>query len=639
MSVQTGTMSFDSRNISRSEIEFLLHDLEERGPDYSGIYIAGPVGMGFRGALIAPEDKNDQPIFGGSGVVLTFDGRLDCRSEVVSRLCVPGAAAMSDAALVLLAYEQAGARCFDQLIGEYAFVLWDERRRSLFMVRSLCGTRPLLYVRANNQLLWSSEMDDLVLKSGIDLVVNEVFVARYMYFHPDLDEVPFKSLAAVPPGTYIEIGPRGKVSAPVALWHPEKIETLRLGSDAEYEEAWRQQLETAIADRLRTNRAVFSELSGGLDSTTMVFMADRILTKSGRNPATLTTVSYTYETSEDSDESFFISIAENARGYVGIHVPEETQNITLGLNDITFTGFPATRHIFKGAHKLIGHAMKHCGARVLLNGFGGDELFWSDATSTPELADLLRQRQFADLISTSRRWSQLSGIPLWRFLLMNAILPVARSSRLFGWIRETETPLDSLLTTRAKRDLRDPDRRLGLRIEAAVNLPSRRSRAFSVRSAIATLSSGVFRNMDGIYYSHPYSHQQLIDFMLALPMDQVVRPGESRSVMRRATRGILPDKIRVRRSKSGPDEAFCRAVAREQELLADTAGLLVCSDGYVDPNKLREVIREAALGRTEQVGCLLSVLSVERWLRSLRLVESRRSELKRSHAQAIPVLA
>lgn len=636
MSVQVGIRSFDGREIPKKEIEFLLYGLEERGPDYSGTCASGHLAMGFRGFLIAPEDKQDQPLCGSSGVLVTFDGRLDRREDLARQVGLAETTTVSDAILILKAYDLYQKRSFELLMGEYAFVLWDEQRQSLFMVRSLCGTRPLLYVPTETQVVWSSELDDLILKSNFAPRVNHVYVARYLYFHPDVDDVPFNSIHTVPPGTYVEVGPSGDIKSPVATWHPESISTLQLPSDADYEQAWRKQVEDAVADRLRVVGPVFSELSGGLDSTALVFMADRVLAKRGQDPSSLITVSYTFETSEDSDESFFISIAEKARGYIGVHISEELQHITLGLDDITFTGFPATRHIFKSGHKIIGQAMRDCGARVLLSGFGGDEVFWSDATSTPELADLLCERRFAEVVSRSREWSQVSGVPFWRYLLTNAILPIARSGRLSLWSPDTDIPLDSLLADETRQLLRDPGRKLGLQVDAGIVLPSRRARAFSIRSAIATLSSGTFRNLDYICYSHPYSHQGLINFMLALSMSQVVRPGEGRSLMRRATRGILPERIRVRRSKSGPDEAFCRALSRERDVLADPSRLLVCQHGYVDHDKLQEAIREATLGRTERVGCLLNVLSVERWLRSLALIERRRLEFKRSFADTSP---
>src|SRR5437764_9397168 len=77
MSVQAGILSLQNRHISPHELEFLLFGLEERSPDYSDMVISRSVGMAFRGLLLSPEDKHDQPLQSASGALLTFDGRLD----------------------------------------------------------------------------------------------------------------------------------------------------------------------------------------------------------------------------------------------------------------------------------------------------------------------------------------------------------------------------------------------------------------------------------------------------------------------------------------------------------------------------------------------------------------------------------
>jgi asparagine synthase (glutamine-hydrolysing) len=627
LSVQTGIWSFAGRTVEYREIEYLLLGLEERGPDYSAIRLCGPLAMGFRGLLIAPEDKPDQPLKGGSGVVATFDGRLDGRGELARRVGLPECTEMSDTALVLLAYAALGPSSFDYVIGEFALVLWDAPRTSLFFVRSLCGSRPLYYTISGGQIIWSSELDDLVVKSDIDPTVNHNYAISYLLFHPDIDQSPFKNISIVPCGNYVEVSHGGQIKCPKPTWHPERLSTLRLGSPEEYEEAWRYQVQRSITDRLRVRESLFSELSGGLDSSTIVSMADRVLQETGRDKARLTTVSYTYETSQDADESFFISIMEQARGRAGIHISERELAITLALEDISFTGSPDTTHNFPGMYAAVSELMKQAKARVLLNGLGGDELFGSDPTGSPELADLLLQSRFLSMISKARKWSQFGGLPLWEVLLRSAVDPLSRKGcRFLSPLRPGS--IGSLLTREATLRLARPGYKLGLRIDSRIDLPSRRRRAFSVRTFRSVLSTGVFRRTPGIFVSHPLAHQHLIDFMLSLPIEQITCPGANRSLMRRATRGILPERIRARLSKAGPDEAFCRALIREHSTIRDASQFLVCERGFVSAGPLSDAVRAASLGRMDTSSSLLTVFSLERWLRSLDAIEGQRSTLK-----------
>jgi asparagine synthase (glutamine-hydrolysing) len=634
MSVQTGIRYFDGREPSRQEVEFLLEGLEARGSDYANILISRCLGMGFRGFLVAPEERQNQPLTGPHGSALTFDGRLDGRASLCARL--PGhLALLDDASLVLMAYELFGQSCFEFLKGEFAFVLWDQSQSALFLVRSLCGTRQLYYTSDDKRVMWSSELDDLVIKSGIDPVVNDSYAIGFVYYQPDVDESPFRNVAVVPPGTYIQLTCSGRVCLPAATWHPERLSTLQLGSDGLYEEAWLREVESAITDRLRVTGPVFCELSGGLDSSTLVLLADRILAKSGRNPANLTTVSCTFETSRECDESFFISLIEEARGRAGLHVLEESLHATMGLRDIEFTGLPNTQHLFPGRYSTTERLMKRVGARVLLTGNGGDELFWSDPAGSPQLADLCVQGRVWTALSAAYAWSQSAEVPFWHLFLTQAMAPITARLRLVPW-RPTDGMLTSWITSKAKHWLTQPGRRLGLRVDTQTRPPSRGIRLLSIRSLSALLSAGYYHEYHGIYFSHPFSHQGLIDFILSLPMNQLTRPGESRSLMRRATRSLLPEKIRMRRSKATLDEPVCRTLARSKNTLGDPENMEVCQREYAEPRALARAFAAASLGNVEQVSGLLRLLSLERWLRSLKQIETRRLNLKLHGTQEVP---
>lgn len=634
MSIQTGIRYFDGRTAFRAEIEFLLQGLEYLGPDYVHVYLSKSVGMGFGGLLIAPEDRKDQPLLGHSGSVITFDGRLDNREEVACRLGLTMSTALSDAMLALLSYERWGRESFDLLKGEIACVVWDERTHSLFLLRSLCGTRPLFYVATQERITWSSELDDLVVKSGIEPIISDAYAIGYAYYQPDLDESPFQNVSIVAGGTYVEVKHAGQINTPVRIWHPERISTLRLRSDQEYEEAWRDQVETAITKKLRINGPVFCELSGGLDSTTLVLLSDIVLRKTGRDVRELSTVSITFETSTTCDETYFIRVAEAARGRAGIHVSESVQHPTFGLSDTTFTGAPNAHRFTPGRYPAIAQAMKSAGARVLLTGIGGDHLFWSDQGGSPELADFLVSWQFLSLISQAREWSRVAGAPLWQILLAHAVSPLAVATKLVRWL-PSDLDMFPWTTRKVRKSLVRAGRDQGMRVNERIELPSQRVRETMIRSFRALLSAGYFQGYQQIYFCHPYSNQELIDFILALPMNQLVRPGQDRFLMRRATRGILPEPIRNRKSKATINEAPCRVLERELGEIGNANTLEVCQRGYAEPSSLAKAMHGIAMGRIDHSYAFLRLMNVEQWLRSLRTIEARRGALIRREGTSL----
>jgi asparagine synthase (glutamine-hydrolysing) len=627
VSVQAGIRYFDNRPVHRPELEFLVQGLEQRAPDYLHFHLSESLGMAFRGLLIAREDRPYQPVAGLSGSAVTVDGRLDSRSEIGARLGFELGTTHTDAMLALFAYESFGRECFHFLKGEIACAVWDEQRGSLFLFRSICGTRPLFYVADQSRIVWSSELDDLVLKSGVNPLVNDAYAIGYAYYQPDLEQSPYQNVHTVPSGTYVEVKSTGEIRPPVSVWHPENISTLMLRSDSEYEEAWRNQVKNAVAKKLRTKDPVFCELSGGLDSTILVLLSDQILKNAGRNSNELTTVSITFEISTTCDESRFIHLAETARGRAGIHVPESTQQPTFGLHDMTFTGAPNAHDFLPGRYQTIARAMKVAGARVLLTGLGGDHLFWSDQDGSPELADLLMDWQFRALLSRGREWSRVARLPLWQVLLSHALSPVVSIHRFGHWL-PAELDLFPWNTKMVREFLLKAARTRGLQVNRQIALPSRRVRENMIRSFRALLSAGYFDPSQEIYFSHPYSNQELIEFVLALPMNQLVRPGQDRSLMRRATKELLPEPIRTRKSKGSINEAACRVLAREQEQIGESHALEVCQRGYADPQALASAMRSISLGRMDHSYALLRLMSLERWLRSLRTVEACRSILR-----------
>jgi hypothetical protein len=138
-------------------------------------------------------------------------------------------------------------------------------------------------------------------------------------------------------------------------------------------------------------------------------------------------------------------------------------------------------------------------------------------------------------------------------------------------------------------------------------------------SAISMVSVAYYRERACIDVTYPYLHRPLVEFLLAIPPEQKIRPGENRSLQRRAMRGILPDQIRVRTTKQGPDEALCRAVIRQWTRLVQLGKKpMVCDRGYVDRDALLHLLTRVKHGVIDQLQPLARVLALELWLRSLQ---------------------
>src|SRR4029077_11748966 len=131
-----------------------------------------------------------------------------------------------------------------------------------------------------------------------------------------------KKVDAVPANSMVCFE-NGRLKFTRQLWDPTRIETLRYRSDAEYKEHCREKLTEAVRVRLRAKHTVFSELSGGLDSSSLVLIGDRVLAARNKPLGNLRTVSCVYEESESCDERNFIRAVEEKRGIDTLLVREQ----------------------------------------------------------------------------------------------------------------------------------------------------------------------------------------------------------------------------------------------------------------------------------------------------------------------------
>ncbi len=135
-------------------------------------------------------------------------------------------------------------------------------------------------------------------------------------------------------------------------------------------------IKQAVRVRLRAKPPIFSELSGGLDSSTIVLTADEILREGNQSPQNLQTTSCVYEESETCDERGFIRAVDEKRGIDSFLVHERDQKTTLGLDDPPFTGLPSSlRCCFPGRYQTVTAIKQRHNARVLLTGRGGRSPF------------------------------------------------------------------------------------------------------------------------------------------------------------------------------------------------------------------------------------------------------------------------
>src|ERR671926_1181601 len=198
--------------------------------------------------------------------VLHFDGRLDNRCDLLSRLSLKGDT--SNAAIAHAAYERWSTAGFAHLIGDWSLVIRDHFNRMTVLASDFAGVRPLYYHVQAGRVQWSNRLQDLVEETGItDL--DEQYIAGFLTIGGCANRTPYKGIYSVPPGHAVCVSPKGTSLS--RFWSMPLGDTIRYKNESRYEEELRALFREAVALRLQSESPVLAELSGGLDSSSLVF--------------------------------------------------------------------------------------------------------------------------------------------------------------------------------------------------------------------------------------------------------------------------------------------------------------------------------------------------------------------------------
>ena len=615
MSGMAGICNFNGQDVDPAQLLALGSVLAERGPDGGHGHVAGSVGMVYRAFHTNAESRRErQPLLSRAGHLLCWDGRLDNRAELIPLLQNEPCEARTDVALVFAAYQKWSTDFLARLIGDFALSLWDPFAKMLLLARDPFGVRPLYYFHHHDEFIWSSTLNSLLALPAIELEVNDEYVAGCLALYPEPASTPYRNITAVEPCQLVTVTHRQIQQR--RCWRPAENDEIRYAKDEEYEERFREPFREAVSCRLRSDRPIWSELSGGLDSSSIVLQADRIQAEERSAAARVQTLSFVDDPSVTFFDRRFIRVVENARGRQGLHVDGGGHWISLASPQDRSIATPLTSVCVAELHKRVWESMKADGARVLVSGLGGDQVTWSNLEPGPELCDLLLTRKPVSLHRRLQVWSAATHIPyvqlLWQEVML-PFLPVAVRARF-----QNQIELSSWLDQEFVRRTRIAERLVLPEDPFDFHLPSRRIQSSRIWYIVMNIARGEYWEHAAYEKTYPFLHRPLIEFLLNVPITQKLRPDETRSLMRRALRDLLPTKILERRSKGTTGEALCRGLANEwpriRPLLVDSR---LARRGYVNAKELVQAFDRARHGMEFNISSLLQALALEVWLRSL----------------------
>ncbi|HBO70208.1 MAG TPA: asparagine synthase (glutamine-hydrolyzing) [Deltaproteobacteria bacterium] len=621
-----GKVRFDGRHADVLEAEQACTALRHRGPDDHGVYQKGGTCLGHaRLSIIDLSPLGHQPMTNEDGSLwIVFNGEIYNFMELRLGLEAKGHRFRSrtDTEVVLHLYEELGAGCVDRLRGMFAFAIWDEKTRGLFLARDRVGKKPLYYSHRNEFLSFSSEVRPLAADPEIPTDVDPVAIHHYLTFQ----SVPnpfsaFRAIRKLPPAHWMMVRDGNvEIRRYWQLSYTPKFPSRSPEQRADLEDRLVEKIRDAVRVRLVSDVPLGALLSGGVDSSGVVALMS---IASGEDP--VRTFSVGFEEKEYDELGYARAVSERYRTDHKEFILRPNMTDVLPVL-VEHFGEPFADPAALPLYFITRIAREY--VKVALCGDGGDESFAGYHRHKLNLllrgADRLPSRVTGRIAS----WLPAPGTsssksPLWvakRLFQTLSLPPAIRNLRFFGHFdRETK----ELLYTRAFAErVADAD------TEELVLERFRETDADNLLDTIlysdihTYLADTLLPKVDitsmanSLEMRSPLLDHEMMEFAARLPADMKIRRLETKHILKKVFGRFLPPGM-LQRPKMGfgvPLDRWFRGELKQKAydlILSERA----IERGYFREGQLRRILDEHVQGKWNWQYQIYNLLMLELWHR------------------------
>lgn len=629
MSGLAGIYHLDGRPANPALLQRMIHRLAHRGPDASDYWINGSVGIGHVMLRTTPESLYErQPWSDETGTLcLALDGRIDNREDLVLSLDAAGfhLRTNTDAELMLRAYQRWGEHCPEHVIGDFTLVVWDGRRRQLFCARDILGLKPFYYCLQGTTFCWASEIPPLFEHDATPRRPNEAMIAEFLTGIVVTNaETLYEGISRLEPAHTLVVRP--DKSETRRYWTIDPHRRIEYSNDDDYAQHFYELFSKAVHCRLRSHKPIGLELSGGLDSSSVVSLLQAFSRTNPQDRDRFHTFSLIFPGLPCDERAFIDDVT--AQGPFPSHcIRPQAPALTSFLDDVLrYQDLPDQPN---GAMTNSLRALaQQQGCRVLLTGSGGDEwltgsfFHYADLLRTLRLGTLLRRLHTDRPLYCDRSSRDLFSVPLVQFGLLPLIPQSCRNlgkwllgrTNIPDWIspefwhrthlqeRMRQASFGPAFSSYAQQDLfRSTLHGFGIH---GIEMDERASSSFALEKR------------------HPFYDRRIIEFALAMPEAQRWKD-KPKFILRKAMEGQLPTSVHERVLKADFSCIFAQALLSESTA-AIFQSLSVAAMGWVDGGRVWTAYQTMAhcYERGDEayrfhVANLWMIFGVELWFRTL----------------------
>jgi asparagine synthase (glutamine-hydrolysing) len=560
MSAIAGIYHLNKEPVPVEHIQYMMGALQKFPADDIQVLHRENIFLGCHAQWITPESVGEQLPFYDSErqLAITADAIIDNRAELFERLQVERTdrKKITDSQLILLAYHKWGEECPKFLIGDFAFVIWDEKLRKMFGARDFSGARTLYFFNNETRIAFSTTIKPLLSLPFVTKKLNEIWIAEFlanpgMFESVDSSSTVYKSIQQLPPSHSISV-----VNGNVNLDRYSTLKEgtkLQLKSNEDYEEAFREVFQSAVDSRLRTHRKVGAHLSGGLDSGSVASFAAKTLRQKNKQLHTYSYVpvddfvDWTHK-SRVANERPFIESTVNYVGNISPNYLSFDENNPYSEIDEWLETLEIPYKFFENTFWLRGiyEEARLQGIGILLNGQRGNwTVSWGPTFDYYAL--LFKNLRWFRLHQELSAYSNKFGVRKKR--IMSVV-----NRKLYPFIYQKQEIneqfpvfINKEFASRTKVFEKLQEHDIDTTGKGSSNAYKIRMRQF--QQLYYWNTTGTYGAKLSLRYGlvdrDPTNDLRVIRFCLSVPEEQFVQNGLDRALIRRATKGYLPDDIRL----------------------------------------------------------------------------------------------
>lgn len=605
MSAITGIFYRNGRSVNLEQIKRMNDCLSHRGPDGSKVWLDGSVALGHQMLRTTPESLNEEFPFEDpdSGLVITADARIDNRAELALLLGIKNVKDVPDSLFILKAYQKWGEKCPEKLLGDFAFVIWDLDKDQLFCARDHMGVKPFYYYLSEDALFFATELKALFTIPEIPKALNEKRIAFHLMNISHKRYTFFKDVFSLTASHFIVISrKRCRIKE---FWKLDPHSEIIMDSDEDYARVFGEIFTEAVKCRMRSAFPVGFELSGGLDSSSIVCTAK--LMQDNYSPSKkINTFSFNFNVFRSCDESYYINKVVDKGGIKPYFVnadqinPLEEIKTILWYQDQPF--FSPNIAILWNLYK----KMQENGIRINISGLDGDSVVSYGQNYLKELAITLKWNRLFKEINAFSKNQNISSYRVFKDKVIFRLVPYY----LKHFLSPNKLDVSILNKDFSNRiDAEEYLKNLKLIPRTQMNTPKKYHHyilePFTHQQGLEM--SDRLNAVFSIEPRYPFYDKRLIEFCYAIPTEMKFKDGWSRYILRKSMENILPSEIQWRSKKTDFRPVFEKNLLsfgrrNLEEIIYNNNEII---KDYVDLDDLKHIYLKYNLG---EVGSDLIVL-------------------------------